>query len=53
MKYVKISSKDNVAVTLADLKVGEVCGDVTLQNDIPRAHKFALCNISKGEDIIK
>lgn len=53
MKHVKISSKDNVAVTLADLKVGEVCGDITLLNDIPRGHKFALCDIESGENIIK
>ncbi|MBQ6697609.1 MAG: altronate dehydratase, partial [Oscillospiraceae bacterium] len=53
MKYVKISPSDNVAVTLADLKTGEVCGDVTLSNDIPRGHKFALCNISSGENVIK
>ena len=53
MKYVKISPSDNVAVTLCDMKAGEVCGDVTLQNDIPRGHKFALCDIPKGEDIIK
>ena len=53
MKYVKISSKDNVAVTLDDLKAGEVCGDVTLLNDIPRGHKFALCDIKHGENIIK
>ena len=53
MKHVKISSKDNVAVALGDLKVGEVCGDVTLLNNIPRGHKFALCDISSGENIIK
>jgi len=53
MKHVKISSKDNVAVALGDLKAGEVCGDVTVLNNIPRGHKFALCDISSGENIIK
>jgi len=53
MKYVKISPSDNVAVTLCDMKAGEVCGNVTLENDIPRGHKFALCNISSGENVIK
>ncbi len=53
MKYVKISSKDNVAVTLDGLKTGENCDNVTLLNDIPRGHKFALCDIKKGENIIK
>jgi len=53
MKYVKISSKDNVAVTLCDMNAGEVCGNVTLKNDIPCGHKFALCDIKCGENIIK
>ena len=53
MKYVKISSKDNVAVALGDLKTGEVCNNVTLLSDIPRGHKFALCDIESGENIIK
>ena len=53
MKFVRISERDNVAVTLCDMKAGEVCGNVTLENDIPRGHKFALCNISSGENIIK
>ena len=53
MKYVRISELDNVAVTLCDMKEGEVCENVTLQNDIPRGHKFALCDIQNGDNIIK
>ena len=53
MKCVKISSRDNVAVTLVDLKSGENCDGVKLLNDTPRGHKFALCDIRKGENIIK
>ena len=53
MKFVRINEQDNVAVTFCDMKVGEICGNVTLANDIPRGHKFALCDISEGENIIK
>lgn len=53
MKFVGITEKDNVAVALADMKAGEVCGNVVLRNDIPRGHKFALRDISGGENIIK
>ena len=53
MKFVRINERDNVAVTLCDMKAGEICGNVTLANDIPRGHKFALCDISGGEDVIK
>ena len=53
MKYVRINEADNVAVTLCDMQCGEVCGSITLVNDIPRGHKFALCDISEGDDVIK
>ena len=42
MKSIIINPKDNVAVALEDLP-----------NGIPRGHKFALCNIAAGENIIK
>ncbi len=53
MKFIKINEKDNVAVALTDLKAGEECLGVTLKNDIPRGHKVSLCDIAKGENIIK
>ena len=53
MNFVKIHKIDNVAVTLCDLKAGEKCGDVCLLNDIPRGHKFALCDIANSENVIK
>lgn len=53
MKFVRITRNDNVAVTLCPVKAGEVLGDVTLLCDVPQGHKFALCDIKKGENIIK
>lgn len=55
--FVKIHEKDNVAVALRPLKKGEtfmVAGKkVTTLEEIPQGHKFALCTIHEGEDIIK
>ncbi|MBQ4316119.1 MAG: altronate dehydratase [Oscillospiraceae bacterium] len=53
MKYVRISAADNVGVALCDIKSGEVCDGVKLLNDIPRGHKFSLCNIKSGQNVIK
>lgn len=59
MKHcVRITSKDNVATLLIDLRKGDV---MTLENgealqareDIPYGHKIALEAISKGMPIIK
>jgi len=56
-EFVKINSKDNVAVALSDLAKGmtlEVDGvAVTLIEDIPRGHKFTLTNLNEGENVIK
>jgi altronate hydrolase len=56
-EFVKINSKDNVAVALSDLTKGmtlEVDGvAVTLIEDIPRGHKFTLTNLNEGENVIK
>ncbi len=53
MKFVKIAPADNVAVALVDMSAGEVALDVTLAEDIPAGHKFALTEISAGENVIK
>ncbi len=54
---VKINENDNVAVALRPLSKGEtlrVAGaDVTLAEDIPQGHKFALRPIKAGEAVIK
>lgn len=52
-KTLIINKKDNVAVALKDLHLGEVYNGVTLLSDIPCGHKFALCDIKENENIIK
>lgn len=53
MDALHIFEKDTVCVALHDLKKGQIVNDVTLLEDIKTAHKFALCDIKKGENIIK
>lgn len=52
-KWIKIAARDNVAVAIEPLSEGEVCLGVTLRESIPAGHKFALCDIPEGADIIK
>lgn len=52
-KFIKIDKLDNVAVALTNLKKGEKFLGVSLLNDIKQGHKFALRNISVGENVIK
>ena len=43
---IKINERDNVAVAIRDLPKGTALPDGTvLQQDIPQAHKIALCDI--------
>lgn len=55
--FFKIHPNDKAAVALKPLAAGsalDVTGDtVTLLEDIPQGHKFALCQIAKGEAVIK
>lgn len=54
--FIKINPLDNVAVVLAPegLKRGDRPeAGITLLNDIPYGHKFALAPIAKGEQVIK
>lgn len=53
MKFVKITPDDNVGVALTELKCGEEALGVTLTEDIPAGHKFAIRPIAEGENIIK
>jgi len=57
-----LNKSDNVAVSLFDLKRGDSATvqypngeriSVTICEDIPKYHKFALCDIAKNENIIK
>lgn len=49
----RIHPSDTVAVALRALQKGEAILGVTLEQDIPQGHKFALRNVRAGEDIIK
>lgn len=51
--YIKINSRDNVAVALEKLSAGETAAGVRLLSDVPAFHKFALSDIKKGEKVIK
>lgn len=56
-KHLRINSNDNTLVALSDLKCQEVICEgeqiITLNEDISRGHKFALCDIKEGESVIK
>ncbi len=52
-KYIKITDRDNVAVALEPLKAGEEYLGVTLVEDVPAGHKFALADIAEGENVVK
>ena len=57
-RFLKINAADNVAIALADdLHAGETLDvdgvRVTLREDIARGHKFALRDLSEGENVIK
>lgn len=56
-KLLKIDARDNVAVALDNLSAGFATDQedlsVTILTDVSRAHKIALEDIAKGENIIK
>ena len=52
--YVKLTDRDNVAVVTHDVSKGtEIMPGLTLLDDIPQAHKFALADIPKDGEIIR
>lgn len=55
--FIKIHPEDKVAVALKLLSAGDVLdvegSVITLSEDIPRGHKFALCPIAAGDSVIK
>jgi len=55
--FLKINSKDNVAVALCHVKKGTKINindqELVVQEDIPKGYKIALTSIDKGEDVIK
>ena len=56
-KHIKIHPADKVAVALCPLPAGTVVSidqrEITLTEDIPQGHKFALCDLDQGEPVIK
>lgn len=53
MRCIKINPADNVAVALTDLKAGELSCGITLATDVPAGHKFTLCSLKAGDNVIK
>lgn len=53
MDAIKIHPQDTVAVALCPLVCGTSVLGVTLSEDIPQGHKFALTDIPCGADVIK
>lgn len=60
-RAIVLDEKDNVATAIADLKAGNIITvnrqngavEVSLTQDIPLGHKFALKDIPKGGAIVK
>lgn len=56
-EFIKIHPNDKVAVALKPLAANSqlnVAGEtVVLTEDIPQGHKFALCDLAEGEQVIK
>lgn len=59
-KAFQITTKDNVATALTDIAPGviQLLGDTSIDSvqthaSIPKGHKIALCNIAKGDRILK
>ncbi len=52
-KYIVINRLDNVGVAIEDISRGEILDGVKIANDVKKGHKFALCDIEKGQKIIK
>ncbi|OOF58655.1 altronate hydrolase [Rodentibacter myodis] len=56
-QFIKIRTQDNVAVALQDLSAGTLLEidnvKITLREAIARGHKFALCGIAAGENVVK
>lgn len=52
--YVKIKERDNVAVAVRDIPAGtQVMEGLYANQDIPQAHKIALCPIPEGGEVIR
>lgn len=60
-KTILLNAVDNVATALTELTEGETVRaalddlsyDVTLRADIPFGHKYAICDIPEGQEVLK
>lgn len=56
-KWIQINAKDNVIVALSPISKGTLISSdnlsFTVCEDVPSGHKIAVCDINKGESIIK
>jgi len=58
-KGLLLGTNDNVIVVIEDVNTNEVCGiikkdiELTAKNNIPFGHKIALCDLAKGEKVVK
>ena len=53
-KYVRIKEQDNVVVVVQDTAKGtEIMDGLTVNEDVPQAHKVALMDIPAGGEIIR
>ena len=60
-KSIVMKEKDNIATALQEIKknsrikvkIGDRAQEITINQDIPFGHKFAITDIKKGEEIIK
>ncbi|MBQ9532125.1 MAG: altronate dehydratase [Eubacterium sp.] len=53
VKLFIINENDNVAVALEEIEKGHSEKGITALDNIPFGHKIALCDINKGENVIK
>ncbi len=52
-RFLQINPADNVAVAIQPLAKGETAAGVTIAEEIPAGHKFALRDLAAGENVIK
>lgn len=53
-KIIQIDDRDNVAIAIEAIASGtRVTPEITAQEDIPQAHKIALCDIAQGGEIVR
>lgn len=51
---IKIKEQDNVAIAVKEIKAGTLVeAGLTANQDIPQAHKIALCDIPKNGAVIR